>query len=68
MYLVMSALRANMSNTRPGVDNNLRPVLQLFQVLLDVRVSDARVTGHLHKVAQSQNDFLDLLGQLSGRG
>lgn len=42
-------------------------VLEFLDVFPDTGPSDTRMTLHVHVVSQSENDVLDLDGQLSSR-
>ena len=49
-----------------STDNNVNALLELSHVLADVRTADASVAFDVHVVAERNDDFLDLLRQLTG--
>lgn len=53
-------------NTAGGTDDNVDAFLQLADVVSHVGASDAGVALRLHEVAELDDHFLDLLGQLAG--
>lgn len=55
-------------DTAGGTDNDLRAVLEGLHVITDAGTTNAGVALNVHEVADSDNDLLDLLGQLTGRG
>lgn len=55
-------------DTAGGTDNDLGAVLEGLHVLTDAGATNAGVALNVHEVANSDNDLLDLLGQLTGGG
>ena len=55
-------------NTTGSADNNLRAILQRLHVLADIGATDASVALNAHKVTDGDDDLLDLLRKLTGRG
>lgn len=51
-----------------GTDDDLHALLELSHVLADVGASNASVALNVHVVTKGDDDFLDLLGQLTGGG
>lgn len=55
-------------DTTRGSDNDLRAVLESLHVVANAGTTNAGVALNVHEVANSDNDLLDLLGQLTGGG
>lgn len=55
-------------DTAGGTDNDLGAVLEGLHVLTDAGTTNTGVALNVHEVANSDNDLLDLLGQLTGGG
>lgn len=55
----------HVEHTSGSTHNDVGTVLELRHVLTDVRAADARMALDVHVVAQSDNDLLDLLCQLT---
>lgn len=55
-------------NTTGSTDNNLRTVLKGLHILTDTGTTDTSVALDLHKISDGNNDLLDLLSKLTGRG
>lgn len=55
-------------NTARSTNDNLRTVTEGSHVLTDVGTTDTGVALNAHEVTNGNNDLLDLLGQLTGRG
>lgn len=54
-------------DTAGRADNDLRTILQGFHVIANAGTANAGMALNLHKVANGDNDLLNLLGQLTGR-
>lgn len=52
-------------DTTGGTDNDLRAILQGLHVVTNAGATNAGVALDVHKVADGNNDLLDLLGQLT---
>lgn len=55
-------------NTAGRTDNDVGAVLEGFHVLTNAGTTNAGVALDVHEVANSDDDLLDLLGQLAGGG
>jgi len=55
-------------NTAGGTDNDLGAVLEGLHVVADAGTTDTGVALNVHEVTDGDNDLLDLLGKLAGRG
>jgi hypothetical protein len=55
-------------NTAGSTDNNLRTVLEGLHVLTDTGTTDTSVALNLHEISNGNNDLLNLLSKLTGRG
>ena len=55
-------------DTTGGTDNDLGAVLESLHVLTDVGTTNTGMALDTHKVTNGDDDLLDLLGQLAGRG
>jgi hypothetical protein len=53
-------------DTTRGTNDDLGAVLQSLHVITNARAANAGVALDVHEVANSDNDLLDLLGQLTG--
>jgi hypothetical protein len=58
----------HIEHTSWGTDNNVDALLELGHVLTNIGTADASVALDVHVIAESDNDLLDLLSQLAGRG
>lgn len=54
-------------DTAGGTDDDLGAVLEGLHVITDAGATDAGVALNVHEVTDSDDDLLDLLGQLTGR-
>jgi hypothetical protein len=61
-----SALDHILDTTR-STDNDLRTLLKSFHIITNARTTNASMALNVHEVTNSNNDFLDLLGQFTGR-
>jgi hypothetical protein len=55
-------------NTTWGTDNDLRTLLKSLHIIADAGTTDASMALNIHKVANGNDDLLNLLGQLTGGG
>lgn len=55
-------------DTTGGTDDDLRAIGQGLHVLADIGTTDTGVAVDVHEVTDGDNDLLDLLSQLTGRG
>ncbi|GKT55011.1 hypothetical protein ColTof4_08128 [Colletotrichum tofieldiae] len=55
-------------DTARGTDNDLGTVLQGLHVVADAGTADAGVALNVHEVTDGDNDLLNLLSKLTGRG
>jgi hypothetical protein len=55
-------------DTSGGTDDDLGAVLEGLHVVTDGSTTNAGVARDVHEVTDSDDDLLDLLGQLAGRG
>ena len=55
-------------DTTGGTDNDVDTVLKAGNIIGDTGSTDARVATDVEVVSESENDLLDLLGQLTGGG
>jgi hypothetical protein len=55
-------------DTAGGTDNDLRAVLEGLHVITDTGATNAGVALNVHEVANSDNNFLNLLSKLTGGG
>jgi len=55
-------------DTSGGADNDLGSLLESLHVVTDAGTTNAGVALNVHEVTDSDNNLLDLLGQLAGRG
>lgn len=55
-------------DTTGSTDNDLRAVLESLHVVANAGTTNAGVALDAHEVTDSDDDLLDLLGQLTGRG
>lgn len=53
-------------DTARGANDNLRPVLESLHIIPDTGASNARMAFDIHEIADSDNNFLNLLRQLAG--
>lgn len=53
-------------DTAGGADNDLGAVLEGLHVITDAGAANAGVALNVHEVTDSDDDLLDLLGQLTG--
>lgn len=53
-------------DTAGGTDNDLRTLTEGVHVITDSSTTNAGVAVDVHKVTNSDNDLLDLLGQFTG--
>jgi len=53
-------------DTTRGTDDNLGTLLESLHIVTNAGTTNACVALNVHEVANSNNDFLDLLGQFSG--
>ena len=58
----------HVEHTTRGADDDLDALLELGHVLTDVSAADASVALDVHVVAEGDDDLLDLLRELAGRG
>ena len=61
-----SSLNHVLDTTR-GSHDDLGTILQSLHILTDVGATDASMTFNVHEVANSDDDFLDLLSKLARR-
>ena len=54
-------------DTTGSADDDMNTLLQLAHILADVGSTDASVTFNIHVVAEGNNNFLNLLSELTGR-
>lgn len=55
-------------DTTGGTDNHLGAFSESLHVLTDSSTTNTSVAGDVHEVTDSNDDLLDLLSQLTGRG
>ena len=55
-------------DTAGGTDNDLRTLLEGLHVVSDAGAADTGVALDVHEVTDGDDDLLDLLGKLAGRG
>ena len=55
-------------DTARGTNNDLRAVLEGLHVVADAGATNASMAFHVHEVANSNHDLLDLLSQFTGGG
>lgn len=53
-------------DTTRSTNNDLRAVLECLHIITDAGATDAGMAFHVHEVANSNHDLLDLLRQLTG--
>jgi len=58
----------HVEDTTGGTDDDVGTSLEALHVIADVGTTNAGVALNLHEVTESDDDLLDLLGQLAGRG
>ena len=58
----------HIEHTTRGADDDLDTLLELGHVLTDVGTADTSVALDVHVVAEGNDDLLDLLCELAGRG
>src|SRR4051812_44003809 len=51
-----------------GTHNDMRAGFKLLHVLTDIRTADAGMAIHVHEIAESHDNLLDLLCQFASRG
>lgn len=54
-------------NTARCSDNDLRPILKGLHVITHAGTTDAGVALNVHEITNGDDDFLNLLGQFTGR-
>jgi hypothetical protein len=55
-------------NTARGSDNDLRTIGESLLIIANAGSSDTGVTFNIHEIADGDDNLLDLLRQLTGRG
>lgn len=57
----------HIKDTTRSAHNDVNTLLQLSHILTDIGTTDTTVAFNVHIVAESDDDFLNLLGKLTGR-
>lgn len=54
-------------DTARGANNDLGPLLESLHIIANTDATNTSMALNAHEVTNGNNDFLDLLGQLTGR-